>query len=359
MEIGVFIPIGNNGWLISSTSPQYTPSFDLNREIVQRAERYGFDFAMSMIKLRGFGGKTRHWDDNLESFTLMAGLAAVTSRIDLFATVAVLTLPPAICARMAVTIDSISQRRFGVNLVTGWQKAEYDQMGLWPGEEHFKHRYDMVTEYVTVMKDLWARGQSDFKGRFFTMNDCRLSPLPSRPIKLISAGTSDAGLAFAAKNCTYNFCSGAGGINDPRDCSDAVVRLKASSAAMGTGVKALALTMIIADETDEAAMAKWEHYKRGVDHEALDWTRAQAGVDKSAAANSTAGRMRDRDALPNHGSKLIGSYATVARLLDEMAEVEGLAGVMLTFDDFVIGIEQFGQRIQPLMRSRRKLAAAA
>ncbi len=141
MEIGVFIPIGNNGWLISSTSPQYTPSFDLNREVVQRAERYGFDFAMSMIKLRGFGGKSRHWDDNLESFTLMAGLAAVTTRIDLIATVAVLTLPPAITARMAVTIDSISKGRFGVNLVTGWQKAEYDQMGLWPGEEHFKHRY--------------------------------------------------------------------------------------------------------------------------------------------------------------------------------------------------------------------------
>lgn len=359
MEIGVFIPIGNNGWLISSTSPQYTPSFDLNREIVQRAERYGFDFAMSMIKLRGFGGRTRHWDDNLESFTLMAGLAAVTSRIDLFATVAVLTLPPAICARMAVTIDSISNGRFGVNLVTGWQKAEYDQMGLWPGEEHFRHRYDMVTEYVTVMKELWARGQSDFRGRFFTMDDCRLSPLPSRPIKLISAGTSDAGLAFAAKNCTYNFCSGAGAINDPRDCADAVVRLKALSTTMGTGVKALALTMIIADETDEAAMMKWEHYKAGVDHEALDWTRIQAGADKNAAANSTAGRMRDRDALPNHGCKLIGSYATVARLLDEMAEVEGLAGVMLTFDDFVIGIEQFGQRIQPLMRSRQKLAVAA
>ena len=81
MEIGVFIPIGNNGWLISSTSPQYTPTFDLNREVVQRAERYGFDFALSMIKLRGFGGKSRFWDDNLESFTLMAGLAAVTSRI--------------------------------------------------------------------------------------------------------------------------------------------------------------------------------------------------------------------------------------------------------------------------------------
>jgi len=47
------------------------------------------------------------------------------------------------------------------------------------------------------------------------------------------------------------------------------------------------------------------------------------------------------------------------RLLDEMAEIDGLAGVMLTFDDFIIGIEQFGQRIQPLMRSRARLAAAA
>ena len=49
----------------------------------------------------------------------------------------------------------------------------------------------------------------------------------------------------------------------------------------------------------------------------------------------------------------------MARLLDEMAEIEGLAGVMLTFDDFVIGVEQFGQRIQPLMRSRQNLAVAA
>lgn len=74
-----------------------------------------------MIKLRGFGGKTEFWDHNLESFTLMAGLAAVTSRIQIYATAATLTLPPAIVARMAATIDSISGGRFGVNLVTGWQ----------------------------------------------------------------------------------------------------------------------------------------------------------------------------------------------------------------------------------------------
>jgi pyrimidine oxygenase len=108
MQIGVFIPIGNNGWLISTNAPQYKPSFELNKQIVQKAESYGFDFALSMIKLRGFGGKTEHWDHNLESFTLMAGLAAVTSKIKLFASTAILTLPPALVARMATTIDSIA-----------------------------------------------------------------------------------------------------------------------------------------------------------------------------------------------------------------------------------------------------------
>ena len=66
MEIGVFIPIGSNGWLISTTSPQYKPSFELNRQVTLNAERYGLDFVLSMIKLRGFGGKSEFWDHNLE-----------------------------------------------------------------------------------------------------------------------------------------------------------------------------------------------------------------------------------------------------------------------------------------------------
>ena len=60
MDVGVFIPIGNNGWIASATSPQYMPTFDLNRRVVQRAEHYGLDFALSMIKLHGYGGPTEY-----------------------------------------------------------------------------------------------------------------------------------------------------------------------------------------------------------------------------------------------------------------------------------------------------------
>jgi pyrimidine oxygenase len=359
MQVGVFIPIGNNGWLISTTSPQYKPTFDLNREVVQKAERYGFDFALSMIKLHGFGGPSGFWDYNLESFTLMAGLASVTSRIQLFATCAVLTMPPPFAARMAVTIDSISKGRFGVNIISGWQRREYTQMGIWPGAEHYRRRYDYCAEYVAVMRELWAKGQSDFKGDFFQMDDCRLLPMPTGNIPIICAGQSDAGTRFASTYCEYNFCSG-GGVNQPRSVEPSVARLVAANAETGNDCGALILQMVIADETDEAAMAKWEHYKAGTDLEALAHRDAQAYDDPNVDPYSTKNRRRTMgvEHLPTNQGVFVGSYATVARLLDEQASVPGVRGVMLTFDDFLIGMEQFGQRIQPLMKSRAAALAA-
>jgi pyrimidine oxygenase len=360
MKLGVFIPIGNNGWLISTNSPQYMPTFDLNRTVVEKAERFGFEFALSMIKLRGFGGPTEYWDHNLESFTLMAGLAAVTSRIELLASVAVLTLPPAYTARMASTIDSISHGRFGLNIVSGWQRAEYAQMGIWPGAEHYARRYEYCTEYVKIMRELWETGRSDFKGAFFQMDDCRLSPRPEKAIQIIGAAQSDSGTRFAAEICDYNFCASFG-INEPTRVEPSVARLVEAAEKAGRDVGALILMMVIADETDAAAMAKWDHYKAGVDLEALAWRDDQAGDDPSKDPFATKSRLAQtgREKLPTSMGVLVGSYASVARMLDELALVPGVRGVMLTFDDFVVGMEQFGTRIQPLMASRANLRQAA
>jgi pyrimidine oxygenase len=359
LDIGVFIPIGNNGWLISTTSPQYLPSFALNRTVVQKAEQYGLDFALSMIKLRGFGGQSGFWDHNLESFTLMAGLAAVTRRIRLYATVATLTIPPALVARMTSTIDSIAPGRFGVNLITGWAKAEYDQMGLWPGDAHFERRYEMLTEYTTILRQLWTEGHSDFKGEFFTMNDCRLSPRPSGPVPLVCAGQSAPGMEFAAAFADYNFCVGAG-LNTPTAYAATNERLLAEVAKTGRDVGSYPLMMVIADETDDAAFAKWQCYVEGADTEALSYLGIQANADLQADSGSSARWMTQASNPVNFNmGTLVGSYANVARMLDEAASVPGTKGIMLTFDDFVVGMEQFGQRIQPLMASRTHLRAAA
>ncbi len=352
MEIGVFIPIGNNGWLISETAPQYMPSFELNKAIVQKAEGLGFEFALSMIKLHGFGGKTEFWDYNLESFTLMAGLASVTSRIRLYASTAVLTLPPAMVARMATTIDSISGGRFGINIVSGWQKAEYDQMGLWPGDDYFSYRYDYSTEYVQVMKELWATGESNHQGRYFTMNECQMKPLPSAPIKIVSAGQSARGMEFCARYADYNFVNGVG-VNTPAACTPTCRALVEATAKTGRDVGSYILVMVIADETDDLAQAKWQKYRGGTDVEALSWMADQGNKDATAGADATAKTINlPAGAINFNMGTLVGSYATVAALLDEFDAIEGVKGVMLTFDDFLGGLDNFGQHIQPLMKSR-------
>ncbi len=359
MEVGVFIPIGNNGWLISENAPQYKPSFALNRDVVQTAEACGFEFALSMIKLRGFGGRTEFWDHNLESFTLMAGLAAVTRRIRLFATAATLVMPPAIVARMAATIDSIAPGRFGLNVITGWQRPEYDQMGLWPGDSHFSRRYDYLAEYVQVLRDLCDTGVCDRDGEFFHMRDCRLSPRPSVPLRIICAGQSDAGLAFTARHADYNFCFGKG-INTPDAFAPINVRLRAALAQTGRDVSCFVLFMIIADATDAAAEARWEHYKAGADREALDWLTLQGAADTRSGADTNVRQMADAASAVNiNMGTLVGSYGKVAALLDAVAAVPGTGGVLLTFDHFVAGIAAFGAHIQPRMQSRRHVAAAS
>ena len=156
------------------------------------------------------------------------------------------------------------------------------------------------------------------------------------------------------------FC-GSGGVNQPTRVAPSVARLVEATRETGRTCGALILQMVIADETDAAAMAKWEHYKAGTDIEALMYRDAQVDDDPNPDPYSQANKRRTLgiEKLPTNQGVLVGSYASVARMLDELATVPGVQGVMLTFDDFVIGMEQFGTRILPLMRCRNAVRAAA
>jgi pyrimidine oxygenase len=344
MDYGLFIPIANNGWIPSATSPQYMPTFDLNREIVQKAEKYGFKFALSMIKLRGYGGETEYWDYALESFTLMAGLAAVTNEMRLYASVATPTLHPAMVARMAVTIDSIAPGRFGINIVAGWNKSEYEQMGVWPGDEFYDLRYDYASEYVTIMKELWETGSSDFKGKFFTLDDCQCKPTPVGDIKVVSAGGSPRGRRFTAEHCDYNFTGAPGGAEGLTYVNGL---LADAAEKAGRPIESYPLYMVIMGETDRDAQRKVDLYNEGVDTDAVAFMKGQASLDKKSTGTSAG--MVNAPVEAVHDGAIVGSPATVAAQLNELAAVPGTGGIMLMFDDFLEGTETFGRDVMPLL----------
>ena len=349
MDLGIFIPIGNNGWMMSENAPQYMPSFELNKTVAERAEAAGYDFLLSMVKLRGFGGKTEFWDHNLESFTLMSGLAAVTNEINLFASVALPTLHPAMVARMASTIDDISGGRFGINIVSGWNQSEYAQMNVWPGDWYYEQRYDYATEYVTIMKELWADGVSDFTGDHFQMDDCRLSPPPKDGgVPLVCAGQSDRGMQFCAEYGDFQFIIGTADLDVVRNDAS---RLLAAAETTGRDVGVYVLFQITMGETDAEAEATWESYRSGADLDAIAFMTGQADLD---TAGATADKITEMQGAFNLNiGPIVGSHATIAARLDEVAAIEGVKGVMCVFDDYPSATTEFGEKVMPLMESRR------
>jgi pyrimidine oxygenase len=228
-------------------------------------------------------------------------------------------------------------------------------MGVWPGDEHFRNRYKMLDEYAHILRELWAEGVSDFKGDYYQMEDCRVRPKPDGEMKIICAGSSDEGLAFSAKWADYAFCLGKG-VNTPTAFASNNTRLAAATAKTGRDVSIFVLIMIIAAETDAEAMAKWQSYNAGVDLEAIAWLADQGAKDTVNKDTNVRQLAAPEGAVNINMGTLVGSYESVARMLDEIAEVPNTGGVLLTFDDFVAGVEAFGTRIQPLMQCRAHIA---
>jgi pyrimidine oxygenase len=120
------------------------------------------------------------------------------------------------------------------------------------------------------------------------------------------------------------------------------------------------LMMVIADETDEKAMAKWQLYRAGEDKDATKWLAQQAAPNVKGGAQTNTTQLADPTSAVNlNMGTLVGSYESVARMLDEVASVPGTSGVLLTFDEFVSGVENFGKRIQPLMKCRKHVKVTA
>ena len=160
---------------------------------------------------------------------------------------------------------------------------------------------------------------------------------------------------FKQINDTLGHAAGAAVIVEMAPRLRPVVR--AASAKTGRAVWVFVLIMIIADVTDEAAMAKWQSYRDGLDLDAVRWLMDQGAADTVNKDTNVRQLAAPEGAVNINMGTLVGSYESVARMLDEMAEVPGTGGVLLTFDEFEEGVEAFGTRIQPLMTCRQDRAA--
>ena len=112
-----------------------------------------------------------------EAWSLLAGLAAVTERIELGPLVAALPFHhPAVLAKAAAAIDEISQGRLLFGVGAGWNQVEFKAFGL-----PYEHRVSRFDEAFTIIRRLLAGERVDFSGDFYQLKGAELLPRPPRP----------------------------------------------------------------------------------------------------------------------------------------------------------------------------------
>lgn len=156
-------------------------------DLARHVDGRGFDvfFAVDHLHLAGdrYLAEPRDVDRpyQLECWTLLASIAAVTQRIRVGPLVTPLPLRhPAVVAKMGATIDLLSAGRLLMAVGTGWKAPEYESYNL-PYEESFKRRFAQTLEGVEVMQALWTHdGPVDYAGSHYRLDGAKFYPKPAQ-----------------------------------------------------------------------------------------------------------------------------------------------------------------------------------
>lgn len=171
-------------------------------ELVERVifgEQAGFDGAWVFDHFTPLYG-----DRNgpcLEAWTLLAGLAARTSRIRLGVLVTGITYRhPSVLATEAITLDHISNGRLEIGLGAAWHQPEHEQLGIpFPP---IKERAERLEEAVQVIRLLMTKDRARFAGRYYQLDDASYHPKPVQkphPPIWIGAGGEQLMLPIVAR----------------------------------------------------------------------------------------------------------------------------------------------------------------
>ena len=158
------------------------------RDACLAAERAGFDTLWLDDHLLADEGD---WHDGkLEGWATLAALAPLTTTARLGLLVAANTFRnPGLTAKLATTLDHLSNGRLILGIGGGWFDREHDAFGLDFGSG-FGERLDRLEEAIGLIERLLAGEQLTHHGRFYSMVDALCEPRPIQPRLPILIGGS-------------------------------------------------------------------------------------------------------------------------------------------------------------------------
>ena len=175
MRIGIIAP---QGWTGEYNGWEPERGWARTVQVAQQAERLGFE---SVWLFDHFHTVPRPTDQiTFESFTSLSALAALTERVHLGQIVICNGFRnPALTAKMAATLDTISGGRFELGIGAGWKRDEWLAYGY--GFPETAERLAMLHDALEVISRMLEPGKENhatYEGRHHRVADARNVPKP-------------------------------------------------------------------------------------------------------------------------------------------------------------------------------------
>jgi F420-dependent oxidoreductase-like protein len=165
--------------------PQLGYDYATIEKIALNAEKIGYD---SIWSSDHFFLDTNSEEKNcMEAWTLLAALAAKTNTLRLGTLVTCNSYRyPAVLAKIAASVDMISNGRLEFGIGAGWKEIEYNAYGIpFPS---VKERMDQLEESILIIKKLWTEPKVTFDGNHYRIKEAFSAPKPIQQLPPIFIG---------------------------------------------------------------------------------------------------------------------------------------------------------------------------
>ncbi len=201
MRFGTFVP---QGWKGDQNGVPVEEQWDRILGVASLIEDSGYDSMWVYDHFHTHPVVSQ--ESTFEAWTLMAALAAITTRARLgqMCTCA-LYRPPSYLAKIASSIDVISGGRLDVGIGAGWSKGEFEAYGYrYPADGE---RLDMLEETVQILLAMWSEDEARFSGEHYTIDGAINRPRPIQhphPPLWIAGGGEKRTLRIVARYGDYS-----------------------------------------------------------------------------------------------------------------------------------------------------------
>jgi dimethylsulfone monooxygenase len=355
-KLGIFSANCDGGLTMSLAPERWKADWDDIVAMTRVADEAGIEFILPVAKWRGYQGRANIYGRSFETLTHGAALGAVTRRIAIFSTVHVPLVTPAFGAKAIATIDHVTHGRAGLNIVCGWNQAEFDLHGVTIDPET---RYDHGLEWFQVWSKLLTGGpEFDWDGRFFKLKRLQTDPVsvqrPWPPV--MSAGFSPRGRDFAARAADVLFLN----VTELDQVPALLADVSRHMARHDRTISVFTMGHVVCRPTRQDAEAYFHYFAEEMaDTEGQDYYRRTRGVSVPGIGTAPIARPFEHRFTRGTGLRYAGGYpgaypfvGSPDDIAQEMAGMSatGLAGCTVAFVDYLREIPFFVQEVLPRLQ---------